>query len=98
MDSQQKELLTKMLGFYKKKNKAEAEWTSKFMKAARDLVNTGDITKLELMAFCYDNDVDPSEETSGITPKKKSVEKDPLKKKKKKQQEEDVIVQRVVKR
>lgn len=56
--SQQVELLTKLLAFYKKRYEGK-ELEDKFNDAAEYLVKEGDIQNSAYIKFCIDNDVEP---------------------------------------
>ncbi len=69
--SQQKELLKKLLAFYKRKHGSNYE--SKFYEAVLDLISTGDVEKTVYYDFCMDNDIEPGtkgKSSKTITPSK----------------------------
>ena len=49
------ELLQQLLDIYKKKH--PSDWDAWFNKMAKDLVETGDITKADYIKFCAENDI-----------------------------------------
>lgn len=69
--SQQLELLTTMLNFYKKRY-AGADLETKFNDACDDLINAKDITHAAYMEFCVNNDIEPK-----IKKKTKTYSSDP---------------------
>lgn len=58
-ESQEDELLTKLMNFYKKRYTNQEEFEKKFNDAVEDLVDTGDIKKATYIDFCVDNDIEP---------------------------------------
>ncbi len=49
------ELLQQLLDIYKKKH--PNDWDAWFNKMAKDLIETGDVTKSDYIKFCAENDV-----------------------------------------
>ena len=61
MKSQNQELLAKMNTFYSNRYKSNPkEKEKRFNAAVEDLIETGDITKKDYIAFCMDNDIEPT--------------------------------------
>jgi hypothetical protein len=59
-ESQQSDLLMNMYNFYKKRYASnQSEMEKKFNDAVEDLIDTGDISKAEYVAFCVTHDIEP---------------------------------------
>jgi hypothetical protein len=58
-DSQQEELLSKLLAFYKKRYSVQSEFEKKFNDAVEDLISTGDVEKPVYLIFCTENNIEP---------------------------------------
>lgn len=49
------ELLQQLLDIYKRKH--PADWENWFNRMAKDLIDTGDVTRAEYIRFCAQNDI-----------------------------------------
>ncbi len=58
-ESQEVELLDRLMNFYKKRYSEKSSFEKKFNDAVQDLISTGDIKKNEYIKFCIDNDIEP---------------------------------------
>ena len=57
--SEEQELLTKLLEFYKKRYDDGIEFDTKFGAVVEDLIQTGDIKRGTFVKFCMDNNIEP---------------------------------------
>lgn len=58
-ESQEQDLLVRLMNFYKKRYTNQSEFEQKFNDAVEDLIDTGDIKKSTYVEFCMDNDIEP---------------------------------------
>ena len=58
-ESQEQDLLVRLMNFYKKRYTDQSDFEQKFNDAVEDLIETGDIKKGTYVAFCLDNDIEP---------------------------------------
>jgi hypothetical protein len=58
-ESQEGDLLIRLMNFYKKRYTNQTEFEQKFNDAVEDLIDTGDIKKSTYVEFCIDNDIEP---------------------------------------
>jgi hypothetical protein len=58
-ESQEQDLLIRLMNFYKKRYPNQSDFEQKFNDAVEDLIDTGDIKKGTYVTFCVDNDIEP---------------------------------------
>lgn len=58
-ESQEQDLLIRLMNFYKKRYTDQSDFEQKFNDAVEDLIDTGDIKKSTYVTFCVDNDIEP---------------------------------------
>jgi hypothetical protein len=58
-ESQEGDLLIRLMNFYKKRYTNQTEFEQKFNDAVEDLIDTGDIKKSTYVEFCIENDIEP---------------------------------------
>lgn len=79
-NSQQIDLLNRLLDFYKKRYSSnQSTLEDKFNDACEDLIKTGDIKKSVYIKFCIDSDIEPKTtiKTTIKATKSKSYDPDP---------------------